>query len=162
MKILRGLGIGLAAVVGLLVAVGTVARFQDGGLGPFPGGPLRAGELISDPQVDWSFAASVQEIDFQLLEPPRSRVTWVLVHDGELYIPCGFPNFRLLKQWPHEAVRDGRSLLRIQGKRYQRQAVRVDDPRLLAVLAEQLRKKYPTGEGYDADTLWFFRMDPRT
>ncbi len=51
MKILRGLGIGLAAVVGLLVAVGTVARFQDGGLGPFPGGPLRAGELIVGQEV---------------------------------------------------------------------------------------------------------------
>ncbi len=162
MKILRGLGIAVAAVVGLLVAVGIVARFQDGGLGPFPGGALRAGELHSDPQVDWSFAASVQEIDFQLLEPPRSRVTWVLVHDGELYIPCGFPNFRLLKQWPHEAMRDGRSLLRIQGMRYERQAVRVDDLRLVAVLAEQLRKKYPIVEGYDPDNLWFFRMDPRT
>ncbi len=162
MKILRWLGIALAAVVGLLVAVGTVARFQDGGLGPFPGGLLRAGELIADPRVDWSFATSVREIDFQLLEPPRSRVTWVLVHEGQLYIPCGMPNFRLLKQWPHEALRDGRSLLRIQGKRYERQAVRVEDPRLLAVLAEQLRKKYPIGEGYDPDNLWFFRMDPRT
>ncbi len=162
MKILRWLGIGVLAILGLLVVVGTVSRFQDGGIGPFPGGPLEAGELIADPSVDWSFAVSVQEIEFQLLNPPRSRVTWILVHEGQLYIPCGYPNFRLLKQWPHEALRDGRSLLRIQGKRYERQAVRVEDSQQLVVLTEKLRQKYPLGAGYDPDKLWFFRMDPRS
>ena len=85
-----------------------------------------------------------------------------MVHEGQLYIPCGYPNFRLLKQWPHEALRDGRSLLRIEGKRYERQAVRVEDSQQLVVLTEKLRQKYPLGEGYDPDKLWFFRMDPRS
>jgi hypothetical protein len=30
----------------------------------------------------------------------RSRITWIVVHEGQPYIPCGTPGFSLWKQWP--------------------------------------------------------------
>ena len=113
---------------------------------------------------DWSFATDVQNIEFQLLEPPRSRTVWIVVEDGKAYIPCGIPNFRLWKQWPHEALEDGRALLRIDGKLYPRQLVKVKDMSLIASLGEKVGHKYglSPGDGEpDPDAVWFFRLDPR-
>jgi hypothetical protein len=73
-----------------------------------------------------------------------------------------------LKHWNHDAERDGRAVLRIGDLRYERQAVRVTDPELLAALrAETLERAsrffgkplldVPT----DPEAIWFFRMDPR-
>ncbi len=158
MRILRGLGIALVALVAVLVGIGVVARFSDGPIGPFPGGPLRAGSLVSEPDVDWSFvdweSRPGRIVELQLVEPPSSRTTGILVHEGQLYVSAdlGFIWRRLpgpgrgvlfviwgFKQWHEEALRDGRVVLRIDGKRYERQAVRVTDP----------------------EAIWFFRMDPR-
>ena len=71
---------------------------------------------------------------------------------------------------PEDAVRDGRVVLRIAGKRYPRQAVRVTDPELLATLRSQLEEMAgqwvapePLGEAPTDGPrdIWFFRMDPR-
>ncbi len=186
MRILRWLGIALVVAVVLVavpVGIGVVARFSDGPIGPFPGGPLRTGTLVSDPDVDWSFAHG-REIEVQLVEPPGSRITGAVAHEGQLFLVCdlGFiarrlPNSMMgwmlspiyrLKRWHEDALRDGRVVLRIGGKRYERQAVRVTDPELLVTLrsmTEELANQYfssplldvPT----DPDAIWFFRMDPR-
>ena len=76
----------------------------------------------------------------------------------------------IFKDWHEDAERDGRAVLRIGGKRYERQAVRVTDPELLATLRSQLEDMArawvaPAPLG-DAPTegprdIWFFRMDPR-
>ena len=53
--------------------------------------------------------------------------------------------------------------MRIAGRRYERQAVRITDPEVHAELAALGARKY----GFEApvepdlDGLWFFRMDPR-
>ena len=163
---LRWIGIVLAAGVALVVAlvavVAVAARLSDGPIGPFPGGAFGEGPVSAEQEVDWSFAAPIPEIEFQLLEPVRSRVVWVIVHEGELYIPCGFPNFRLWKQWPHEALEDGRALLRIDGTLYLRQAVRVSDPALIETLTSLALEKYKPLEGAADSEIWYFRMDPRT
>ncbi len=188
MRILRWLGIALVALVAVLVAaligIGVVARFSDGPIGPFPGGPLRTGTLVSAPEVDWSFADG-REIELQLVEPPGSRTTGIMVHEAQLYVPCdlGFMWGRfsgrtrwvlhliyVFKRWHEDALLDGRVVLRIAGKRYERLAVRVSDPELLATLRSQLEEMAaewvspdPLG---DAPTdgprdIWFFRIDPR-
>lgn len=158
----------LGGVVGLVVAVGLVVfvygRFSDGPVGFFSGGPLSSGEMVTTPVPDWSFATNVQTIEFQLLEPPRSRTVWIVVQHGTAYIPCGVPNFRLWKHWPHEALADGRALLRIDGKLYPRQLVKVEDPTLIAELLKKVGAKYglpPGAEDPDPDSVWFFRLDPR-
>ena len=89
---------------------------------------------------------------------------WVVVEDGTAYIPCGIPNFRLWKQWPHEALEDGRALLRIDGKIYPRKLVKIDDTTLIVSLLEKVGGKYglsPGAEEPDPDGVWFFRLDPR-
>ena len=109
-----------------------------------------------------------------------------MVHAGQLYVPCdlGFMWGRfsgsrrwilnlifVFKRWHEDALRDGRVVLRIEGKRYERQAVRVTDPDLLAMLrlqleemAEQWVSPDPLGEAPTSGPkdIWFFRMDPRS
>ena len=181
----------IAAAVLAVSLVGTawvVQRVSDGPIGPLAGGPLRAGALVSDPNVDWSFLGGGGELELQLVDPPRSRTTGSLVYEGRLYVPCdlGFlwrripsAGFRFfgaainrVKRWHEEALRDGRVVLRISGKRYERQAVRVTDPELLAALrsiVEERARKYMSDRGAgrlldapgDPQAIWFFRMDPR-
>jgi hypothetical protein len=161
-------GLGLLTIVGALVVVGVVvgaaARYSDGPIGPFPGGALRSGELFQGQEIDWTFAKDVRDVELELLDPSRSRTTWIIVHEGKAYVPCGLPEFRLWKQWPHEAERDGRAILRVKGKRYEAQAVRVIDPELHTRLAAVLARKYglDPNEPPGPEQVWFFRMDLRS
>lgn len=163
MKALRALGLAVVVALAVLGFVVFAARFSDGSLGPFPGGPLEAGEWVAGPEPDWSFLADVDTVEFQLLSPPRSRTTWILVREGRIYIPCGFPEFRLWKRWPHEALVDGRAVLRVGDRKYRRLAVREEDPAVTAELAARLREKYGVESATDAssDEVWYFRLDPR-
>lgn len=163
MRVLRWIGIGLAAAIVALVAVAVVARICDGPIGPFPGGPLLAGALVEEPVSDWSFAADVPTVEMQLLVPPRSRTTWIVVYEGKAYIPCGAPNFRLWKQWPHEALRDGRALVRIGGRRYPVTLVRVTDEATFAAVDRRVAAKYGVGGAGAASQqdLWVFRLNSR-
>jgi hypothetical protein len=155
---------GLAALGMVLIGVAVAARYSDGPIGPFPGGPLRSGAVVLDPNVDWSTLTSRREIELQLVDPPRSRTTWILVHEGQAFVPCGFPNLSLWKQWPHQVLRDGRTVVRIDGRRYERHAVRITDPELHADLSAGLTEKYESTPGFTPtpESVWFFRLDPRT
>src|SRR5262245_47927119 len=155
MKLLRLLGTATLTLIALVLgAVLAIGRFADGPVAMLPGGPLRSGELVTDPNVDW--AAVLGEgvlVELQLLEPPRSRTTGVLLRDGQIYVPCdlGYMWGRFsgrrrfishvlytFKRWHEDALRDGRALLRIGDKLYERQAMRVTDPALEAALRAQL------------------------
>jgi hypothetical protein len=164
MRILRGLGIAVLVLVGLLCVVAAGARCADGPVGVLAGGPLRSGEWAAEPVADWSFAAEIPTIELQLLEPARSRTVWIVVHEGRAYVPCGFLDVPLWKQWPHEALADGRAVLRIEGRRHPVQAVRVEDPEEYAAVARVAAAKYGfASEGTPSrDQVWIFRMDPRT
>ena len=178
MRFLRWTGIGLAVLVVVLVGVGIAARFSDGPLGDyplaiFPGGPLRAGELVEGPVPDWSFARDIELLELQFVDPASSRNTWLLVHEGKLYVPCGYMDSwwgRLYKQWPIDAMNDGRTVVRIAGKRYERQAVRVTDHELFWSLAKAVLEKYLPGEAEarsdelsspESTGVWFFELAPR-
>ena len=58
-KILRWLGLGLLVLVVGIVCFGVAVRFFDGPVGPFPGGPLVAGQLVEEPVRDWTFVDAV-------------------------------------------------------------------------------------------------------
>jgi hypothetical protein len=156
----------LAGIVGLVVvallAVFVYGRFSDGPVGFFSGGPLESGPIVEAPVADWHFAKDVRTIEFQLVEPPRSRTTWIVVDGQQAYIPCGVPNFRLWKKWPHEAMQDGRAVLRIEGKRYPVQLTRVDDRGRVEALTKIVGDKYDVGlPGEGPDTVWFFEITSR-
>jgi len=159
MKLVRWFSIGVGAIAASLVLVAIFARFADGPLGPFPGGALRDGPLVTGAVRDWSFVDGVAEVELQLLEPPRSRTTWILHHDGSAYIPCGFPNLRLWKKWPHQARRDGRAVVRIGGQRYRVDLQKIEAPALERALKEDLKRKYEVASEHP-EVVWFFRLDP--
>jgi hypothetical protein len=153
------------AVVGLAVLVALLfiaARFHDGPLGPIPGGALVAGTLAREPVEDWSFARDQGEIELQLESQNRARTVWILVHEGQAYIPCslGFPPG---KTWYKEAANDGRSVVRIAGRRYPVTLTKLDDAsqqQLAPPLEAEVKRKYgsppPTSAG-----VWIFRVTSR-
>ena len=160
-------GIVLALVV-LIAGTFIGARFADGPWVMVAGGPFQSGEPYAGTEPDWSFVRDIQEIELQTVEPARSRTTWVVFHDGRAFIPCGYMNStlgRIWKQWPIEAERDGRAIVRIGGTLYERYLVRVkDNDTLLPVVAELLRKY--AGQGATDLTsvpegLWVFELAPR-
>lgn len=163
MKLLRW-GVSLLGIlVAALVLVATAARFHDGPIAAFPGGPLEGGAWVETQGLDWSFAADLDALEMQLLEPATSRTVWLVVHEGSLYIPCGVPHFRLWKQWPHHALKDGRGVLRIAGERYPVTLVRAPEDERVAV-GRLAIAKYGIGseDGLDdPDAFWAFRVEAR-
>ncbi len=169
--ILRKVGV-VAGVLTLIpvVALATIALTSGSSDGPsafFGGGPLVAGELVTGPEPDWSFARNLGTIELQLLEPPRSRLIWVAETDGRLYVVSGYmdnPIGRMWKRWPAQAVRDGRAMVRIEGKRYERQLVRIRAGTALEGVASELSRKY----GYsgaaariESGNTWLFELAAR-
>jgi hypothetical protein len=167
MRVLRWLGFLVLALVAVGGAIIVAARFSDGPMGLLAGGPLVAGELVSGAEPDWTFAKDIPTIEFQLLEPARSRTTWILEHEGRVYIPCGYMEStigRLWKRWPIEAERDGRAIIRVDGKRYERQLVRIKGGPIVEALTAEINRKYrvpATAAIVAADSLWLFELKPR-
>lgn len=157
------------AIVTVVAAVLIGARFADGPLEMIAGGPFTSGELQSGPPADWSFMRDVETIEFQSLEPPRSRTVWVLAHEGRMFIPCGYMNStwgRIWKQWPVEAERDGRIITRIDGKLYNQNLVRIQDGPILEPLLAEMSRKYAGGQPIPVEVVtsgafWFFEVTPR-
>ena len=171
MKVILWIALSLLGSLVLLIVVALIgARFADGPIAVFAGGPFSSGELVTGPEPDWSFARDIREVEFQLVEPPRSRTTWILEHDGKIYIPCGYMTTRwgrIWKQWPIEALEDGRAILRIGDKLYERELVRIEEGPLLVPLTAELSRKYLGGadigpEAVTSGDLWLFELAPRS
>jgi hypothetical protein len=152
-----------AFLVALIALLFFGAQFHDGPLGPIPGGPLAAGELVSEPISDWSFAKETGEIELQLDAQTRSRTVWFFVLDGKGYVPCSL-SFPPGKKWHQLAAADGNATLRIDGKRYLVKLTKLDDAVVQqmgdAVRAELTRKygELPPGEG----GAWIFWVTSRS
>jgi hypothetical protein len=162
-------GAGLAALIVAITLLLVAARFADGPLAIVAGGPFTSGTLVTGPEPDWSFVHDVREVEFQLLEPARSRTTWILDHEGKAYIPSGYMTSwwgKLWKQWPHEAEKDPRILLRIGDDLYERKLVRVQEGPAVALLLTELSRKYAGGREIPSEMvtsgyLWLFELAPR-
>ena len=152
----------VAVLVALVALVFFGARFHDGPLGPIPGGPLAGGELVAEPVADWSFAKETGEIQLQLDSQARSRTVWFFVLDGKAYVPCSL-DFPPGKSWHHDAVKDGRATLRIDGKRYLVTLTKLEDSVAQGMgeaARAELSRKYgelPSGEG----GAWLFEVTSR-
>lgn len=163
-SVLRGLGKLIAGLAVAFLLVVVVARFQDGPFGPIAGGPFESGDWVETRGLDWSFVTDLDTVEFQLLDPARSRTVWAVVHDGSVYIPCGVPHFTLWKQWPHEALADGRAVIRSAGKRYAVNLVKADAAAERAAVLALVSDKYGQTalDGEDpGDLVWVFRLDAR-
>jgi hypothetical protein len=142
----------------------------------FPGGELISGELHEGPEPDWSFTDDVFVIELQTNNPVSSRRIFVMESEGKVYVPSGYMRSFLGKLWKDWAfqVEDGSSLAvaRINGVRYERDLVRINDPTVIDGVAEKLAQKYAGGASpeaiaeiatgvEDGDT-WIFEMTPRS
>lgn len=158
-------------------------RSADGPSGLVAGGAFTTGNLQEGSEPDWSFLRDRGEVEFQLVEPPRSRTTWIVEHEGRIYIPCGYMQTtwgRIWKQWPIEAEKDGRAILRVDGKLYERRLVRIKEGDQLPFLMGELARKYFVSdekpvlspeekeaaiagalEQVGSDGLWVFELAPR-
>jgi hypothetical protein len=166
--LLKIIAYAVGIIVAVVVATSIVARFSDGPLEIMAGGAFTSGELITQ-EPDWSFVKDYATVEVQLLDPAASRTTWIAVHEGRVFIPSGYMTTwwgKLWKQWPLQAEQDGRAILRVDGKLYERQLVRVmDGPDIDPVMAE-LSRKYGDGQpfpriAFDSGYLWIFQLTPR-
>lgn len=159
------IGLAILLVVGMWLA----ARFHDGPLALFSGGSFSSGERYQGPEPDWSFLKDHETVEFQLLVPARSRTTWIVEHDNRIFIPSGYMNStvgRLWKQWPRQAEADGRAILRVDGRLYERQLVRIRSGDILTPVLAELGRKYAGGQpvplsAVTSDDLWIFELLPR-
>ena len=171
MKMLkRIIVIALCLVLVPVTAVATAAakqRFADGPNRVFSGGALESGELHTGAEPDWRFVSEIPTIEMQLLDPPRSRRIWTAEYDGKIYVWSGYMATavgRLWKRWPLQAERDGRAIMRIDGKRYERQLVRIKSGPVLDGISAAIRQKYPsqtTRATVEAGETWVFEAAPR-
>lgn len=159
MRVLKILGIALGALVLLIGGLFVGARFADGPLAMIPGGVFRSGEWVDEPIDDWSFAADEQEIELQLADDTTSRTTWILVRDGEAFIPASL-TFPPGKRWHKRADADGRAILRIRGKRYPVTLERIEDDALARDLREIAAAKYSVGPP-GGGGVWLFAVRSR-
>jgi len=155
-----GLLLGVVVLVGILIFG---ARFADGPIALLPGGPFESGEMRPTPE-DWSFAAAVEEIEFE--SGGRSRTSWIAVDGGDAFIPASTA-FPPGKSWHKEALTDPAAVVRIEGVRYPVELSRVspESPRFAEVL-NRLAEKYPALPGSaDADpaaAVWLFELRERS
>lgn len=166
MKVIRWLAYSLIGVALLAATVVVGARFHDGPIEIIAGGPFTSGEIVSGLEPDWGFVRAKQTVELQLQIPARSRTTWIIEHQGKIYIPCGYMNTawgKIWKKWPIEAVKNGRAVLRIGGKRYQRHLVRVTGGPALQPVVARLAEKYnvpATVAAVESNSLWLFELQP--
>ena len=166
----------LLLVLGLTIVTLKLAnRNADGPSILFPGGALISGPLHSGPEPDWSFTDDVFTIELQLENPTSSRRIFVMESDNKVYVPSGYMRSmlgRIWKDWAFQAdAGDGLAIARIEGTRYQRQLVRIQDPSIVAGVAAKLAQKYAGGESPEAiaqimqsvadGDSWLFELAPR-
>ncbi len=160
MRVLKWLGLGILGIAGIAVCVVLAARFADGPLGPLPGGPM-SGERVAEPVTDWGFVVARDTVELEVNPAaPRSVTTWVVVREGQAYLPAAFGS---RKTWTAQLAADGRAVLRVDGRLYEQRAVRVTDEGLQEELRVILIRKYDLdSEGnFASPETWFFRLDPR-
>ena len=162
-------------VVGCLLLIPVTAvltaaakqRLSDGSDFVFSGGPLVSGELHAGPEPDWSFTNDITTIELQLVDPPRSRTIWVGEHDGRLYVFSAYMRSavgRIWKSWPRQAEQDGRAVLRIDGRRYERQLRRIESGPILEGITASIAEKYSyniSREIVENGDVWMFEAAPR-
>ena len=179
MKILllfaKAVGGFVVLIVLVVISIFVVARFSDGPIGSEPplemvtAGPFKTGEMQVGPEEpDWSFLKDYPTVQFQLVEPPRSRTTFIMETGGRIFIPSGYMNSTLgkvWKHWPMEAEKDSRAILRVDGKLYERNMVRIHEGEILDLVLKELSRKYAGGfpvskRDVDSGNLWIFELEP--
>ena len=174
-KFFKWLGIVLGTLALALSVFLLGMRFTDGPIAAFTGGPFSTGILAAAP-TEWTYLTDRDLIEFQTMDPPRSRTVWLAVHEGRLFIVSGYMNSvpgAIWKQWPYYLEDDDRIILRIDGNLYEQRLERfMEGPEVVPVLSELFRKYFAGGgvTGNDSFTsaetvangdTWMFEVVPQ-
>ncbi|MDP6650883.1 MAG: hypothetical protein QGF90_02035 [Gammaproteobacteria bacterium] len=173
-------------VLGILLLIPAVAmatlrfdnRNADGPSILFPGGEMTSGELYTGSEPDWSFTDTIPTIELQLNDPMASRLIYILESEGKIYVISGYMSSflgRLWKEWAIEAdAGNDQGVLRVNGIRYPRRLVRIEQGEALNGVAAKLLTKYfgvsspappaaiaGTRANIEAGNSWVFELQPR-
>tara|TARA_R110002072_G_scaffold59158_1_gene150675 strand:- start:13318 stop:13872 length:555 start_codon:yes stop_codon:yes gene_type:complete len=183
MRFLKYLGVGLLVIIiSLSLGVVVVQRVSDGPIEFLQGGPFQTGEVVKEPVTDWSFG-ELGNTQFELVGYGTSRRAGFIMLDGVAYMTCdlgfiwnrleGMPKMVLnliyvFKSWHLDAVEDGRARIRLDGKIYETQFTKVEDPelqeklklRIETIFREMFGELGPQPVNGPKD-IWFFRIDSR-
>ena len=172
----------ILGVIILIPAVGMATlrvenRNADGPSILFPGGEMTSGRLHTGPEPDWSFTDDIQLVELQLNDPMASRLIYVLEAEGRLFIISGYMTTmlgKLWKEWAFEADRgNNQGVLRVDGVRYPRTLVRIEEGDILDGVAAKLITNYGGGPtagaeaiaatraGIESGNSWVFELIPR-
>ncbi len=168
----RRLLIGIGALVGLGTAAAAWVRLGAGGpVQPFPGGWLR-GDLQAEAPADWDFAAAEAYLDVEsragLL--PYSATVWFQVHEGRIHLllPSLFGD-----GLQRRLERDPRIRVRVDGRIWELEAVRVEGDEVLgALVGPMMRRQLAIDLGREVTRLpatqrpagvdmWVYRLESR-
>ena len=171
--------VGLFALL-LCVTLATLSLKYRGADGPsilFPGGKLVSGELHQGADPDWSFTDQVGTIELETSDPVSSRRIFVMESGGKIYVGSAYMRSmlgRLWKDWAFDVEEAGArdAVARIEGVRYERELIRVNDPKIVEGVARKSAMKYAGGatpeavarimkQVADGDT-WLFELAPRS
>lgn len=116
----------LAVIVALLIALffglALLLSRADGPIFIFAGGPLRSGEEVELPDLDWTSLDALHELEMEIVGTRSSLTLWFSVHDGVPYVACDLDCVGgMLTRWPQQIDLDPRVVIRIDGKRAQGQ-----------------------------------------
>ena len=142
-------------IFGLVIAIGSLtfgARYHDGPLEIFAGGPFKSGEILAVPS-DWNVLRDRQTVELQTLEPPISRTIWLVVYDGRLCLTSGYMKSAIgskLKRWPYQLERDNRIILRLDGKLYEQRLLRITSGPDIVPVLDEFDRKYGDSMGIGA------------
>jgi len=144
----------------LTLACGMLAVTACGPVGPIPSGTL-SGDLVDAPVADWSFTDEVKNVQVETNPAdPYSVNVWCIAHDGALYVAAGRG---LESTWAQNLVDDQNMRVRIEGRLYERKAVRIEDAVEIEQVVQKLVVKYDYNlpDPEEREDAVLFRLDPR-
>ncbi len=164
--LLKWLGILLAGFLILVALFFVGMRFHDGPMEIISGGPFKTGEPAATPD-SWDFLKDRLEIEFQTMDPATSRIVWLGVHEGRLFLISGYMTTgygKLWKQWPHYLEEDNRVLVRVDGKIYAQQLTRIMEGDMIQPVLDEFQRKYGvvgSPESVARGEVWFYEVVPQ-
>jgi hypothetical protein len=120
----------LAVIAGVMLAMLAGGAFllprADGPVWVLAGGPFRSGELVELADMDWAVLDTLHELELEIVGAESSRILWFNVYEGVAYVACDLDCVGgRLARWPQQIERDGRVVVRIEGKRADARLVHV-------------------------------------
>lgn len=147
----------------LLVLI--VALTACGPIGPFPGGAL-SGEPGAANHGDWAFARETETAQLETRPAdPHSVNVWFANVESRVYVPTSMilgKKNPTARSWVNHVTADPRVRIRIEGRVFEREAVRVADEDEFEAARAALEEKYDLDERDPERTIWIYRLDPRS